>query len=387
MPPRYLNRPQLKRLNPFEGLMVDAAAWADAHRYHQDHQRLHALALHQPGIVAGLEVTANNPPDLSVVIHPGLALDPEGNVILVTRAQRYHLQPKERGPVYLIIEFREVGAERASDDGDQPTRILEAYRIQQRDALPAEPHVELARVRIEAAGQPVRDPRDPFSPAAQEIDGRFRPQVTICPQGELSLGLLAPKAGGATGGLGQRGLRNLGRALSLDCGYRASFKGAVELGREAGDCGLLYIAGGQSLSLDQYELTALGTFLEGGGVLFGESCDEGRAANQGGGLVIGFKVLAERLGRRLTAVTRGHPLLDARFPFALPPEGAASGGELLEADGLIFSTKDFACAWAGGHEDRPLGRTAIREALEFGVNVAAYAMARQRLAALKQPSL
>ncbi len=388
MAPRYLNRPQLKRLNPFEGLMIDAAAWADAHRYHQDQQRLHALALHQSGIVAGLAVPAHSPSDQSVIIHPGIAIDPEGNIILVGQAQRYYLQPKERATVYLIIEFREVPADRASYDGEQPTRILEAYRIQQRDSLPDEPHIELARCRIEAIGQPVQDARDTVAPGPNEIDGRFRHQVTVRPQGELSIGLLVPKAGGVMTTSSQQGLRNLERELRLQCAYQALFRGAVELGRDASDCALLYMAGNKSFSFDQYELTALAAFLEGGGVVLGEACNaEGTDSPQGGGFVIGFKVLAERLGCRLKPVERGHAILDARYPFGMPPEGTTGGGEFLEGGGMIFSALDYGCAWAGGHSDQPLRRGTIRDALELGVNVAAYAEIRRRSAALRQSSL
>jgi hypothetical protein len=56
---------QFKRVNPFEGLVVDADTWRDAHTYHRDQQRLHVLAYHQIGIVSGLEVTASDPSDIS----------------------------------------------------------------------------------------------------------------------------------------------------------------------------------------------------------------------------------------------------------------------------------------------------------------------------------
>jgi hypothetical protein len=74
---------QLKRVNPFQGLIIDADTWQDAHNYHRDQQRLHVLAFHQTGIISGLEVTANSPADTSVIINPGMAIDPDGNVIIV----------------------------------------------------------------------------------------------------------------------------------------------------------------------------------------------------------------------------------------------------------------------------------------------------------------
>jgi len=102
---------QLKRVNPFQGLVIDADTWRDAHNYHRDQQRLHMLAFHKIGINEGLKVTANTPPDVSVNIHPGMAIDPEGNVIIVSQTQRYRIQTREKGIIYLIIQFREIPSE------------------------------------------------------------------------------------------------------------------------------------------------------------------------------------------------------------------------------------------------------------------------------------
>ena len=131
---------QLKRVNPFQGLVIDADTWRDAHNYHRDQQRLHILAFHKIGINVGLEVTANTPPDVSVNIHPGMAIDPEGNVIIVSQTQRYRIQTREKGIIYLIIQFREIPSEPYQPpEGGQPTRILEAYRIEEREKLPTDP--------------------------------------------------------------------------------------------------------------------------------------------------------------------------------------------------------------------------------------------------------
>ena len=88
---------QLKRVKPFQGLVIDVDTWHDAHNYHREQLRLHYLAFHNVGIVNGLEVTANSPADLSVMIHPGVAIDPDGNIIIVPQAQRYNLQTQQKG--------------------------------------------------------------------------------------------------------------------------------------------------------------------------------------------------------------------------------------------------------------------------------------------------
>lgn len=98
---------QLKRINAFQGLVIDTDTWQDAHDYHRNQHRLHLLAFHSTGIVQGLKVVDNDPPDLSVNIEPGLAIDPEGNSIIVPEAQPYQIQTRQKGTIYLIIQFRE----------------------------------------------------------------------------------------------------------------------------------------------------------------------------------------------------------------------------------------------------------------------------------------
>ena len=50
---------QLKRINPFQGLVIDADTWKDAHDYHRDQQRLHLLTFHKTGVIEGLESNGN----------------------------------------------------------------------------------------------------------------------------------------------------------------------------------------------------------------------------------------------------------------------------------------------------------------------------------------
>jgi len=170
---------QLKRVNPFQGLVIDADTWRDAHSYHRDQQRLHMLAFHKIGIVEGLQVTANNPPDLSVNIQPGMATDPEGNVIIVSQTQRYRIQTRDKGITYLIIQFREVPSEPYQPpDGGQPTRILEAYRIQEREKLPNESYLELARIDFDPAEEAIKNAKSSSNPGKNEINSSFRQEAT-----------------------------------------------------------------------------------------------------------------------------------------------------------------------------------------------------------------
>ena len=94
-----------KRVNPFPGLAIDADTWRDAHNYSRDQQRLHNLLFHEIGIIDGLGVTANEPSDLSVNIQPGIAIDPEGNTIIVPNIYHYQIQNRDTETIYLIIQI------------------------------------------------------------------------------------------------------------------------------------------------------------------------------------------------------------------------------------------------------------------------------------------
>src|SRR5260370_8814954 len=98
---------QLRRVAPFQGLMIDAAAWQAAHEYRRNQVRLHHLALHGWGIVQGLEVRLGDG-DNTLVIESGVAIDPSGNFVIANHPTPFRLEPRESVTLYLILHFREV---------------------------------------------------------------------------------------------------------------------------------------------------------------------------------------------------------------------------------------------------------------------------------------
>ncbi len=392
---KEITRFQLKRENPFPGMMIDADIWRDAHQYHRDAQRLHLLAFHRPGIVGGLEVTQHDPPDHSVVIQPGLAADPEGNIIIVAQPQRYQLQTKERERVYLIIQFREIpGPPFQPPEGGQPTRIVEGYRIQERDRLPDEPYVELARIEFDPADPAIRDPKNPTAPGKNEIDFRFRqavgappvvasPPPTVpekpsapvppapvpTPRETLIIGYLSL---GANAGVHRAGMENMIRELSWSRpALSIEMRPITALKKDLKGCRLIYVAGSGRFEIPGELEAALKDFLKAGGTVFGEGCSESdpKGAREFG---LAFNELATRLQCKLEAVHREHLLLRAAFVFSQPPPGIEAG-MLLEGGRMIYSTADYGCAWQGGRPGSPLPREAIRSAIEMGANIIAFA--------------
>ncbi len=382
---------QLKKVNPFQGLVIDADTWRDAHNYHRDQLRLHQLAFHSTGIVQGLGVTANSSPDLSVNVQPGLAIDPEGNIIIVAQKQRYRLQTNRKGMVYLIIQFREVPSEPYQPpNGGQPTRMIDAYRIEERDKLPPEPHLELARIDFDTAKSVVDDAKIPSSPAKNQIDLRFRQEAKIVappvatpsaqpkevynhPTETIILGHAV--LGSASKDLHSSGLKNLARELSRQDGLVAKVEENIPLEKDLKRYTMIYMTGKGRFELSAEQQTTLGRFLQSGGVILGEGCAESqeetqsKAAREFG---LAFNQLATQLQRKLEMVKRGHPVLSAVSVFSEIPQGAELG-MLLEGGNMIYSGSDYGCAWQGGHQAKSLSRDIIRSSFEMGVNIVTYA--------------
>ena len=55
-------------IKPYDGMAITADVWGEAHAEHRQARRAHDLVFHGPGIITGLEVEANDPPDNFVFI-------------------------------------------------------------------------------------------------------------------------------------------------------------------------------------------------------------------------------------------------------------------------------------------------------------------------------
>ena len=389
---------QLKRVNPFQGLVIDTDIWRDAHEYHRDQQRLHILAFHNVGIIAGLEVTANKTPDLSVNIQPGMVVDSEGNIIIVSKTQLYRIQTREKRTIHLIIQFREVPSEPYQPpDGGQPTRILEAYRIQEREKLPSETHLELARINFDPADEAIRDAKNPSQPGKNEIDLNFRQEATSVspppvekPAAQDKVGAQVQETavrptvtttighavlGEASKDLHISGLRNLIREINRQGSFEVKLEDNISLDTKINRCAVIYLTGNGHFELTAEQQTALSNFLKSGRVILGEGCAQGQpdAASKGAKeFGLSFNQLANQLQCKLEIVQRVHPLLSAVHVFSEVPQGAEPA-MLLEGGHMFYSASDYGCAWQGGRQDQPLSRDIIRGAFEIGTNIVTYA--------------
>lgn len=362
----------ITRVVPVNGLLVDADLWAAAHDFHRLHQQRHGVALHGYGIAQGLETVAHDPPNRTLIIYPGLAIDPIGNLILVPECERYTVQSEQPGPIHVVLQFREVAAgSRGPAGGGVPTHLREAYRIVEYRALPDEPHVELARIWLTGGREPLADATDPFTPGPNQIDLRQRVVAGTFGRGEIAIGQawLDSMPMPIHNALPVR----LTEAINASTGFRARFVGQISP-REAVDrCTLLYLAGQGTVTISGDDLEGLRAFVDAGGTLVGDGCHP-EAADA---FSATFADLASKLGRTLRPIEAGAALLSEPFPFAGPPVGSAPGS-LYQADGLVYCQADYGCALTGGRAGQPLDRSTIRAVAEFITNVAIQAHRRHR---------
>jgi hypothetical protein len=394
---------QMKRINPFQGLVIDADTWQDAHNYHRDQQRLHVLAFHDTGIVSGLEVTANNPPDLAVNISAGIAIDQDGNVIIIPQKQSYRLQSSgEKGIIFLIVQFSEIPGEPLQPPaGGQPTRIVEAYRIQERERLPAESYVELARIEYEPSKPMIKDAIDLAKPVFNEIDLRYRKNAKQVPAQYKETVYVPPPPPSIAGetisretliighlAMGETakdqhiaGLRNVIKELNRRVNYAVVLEDQVNLYKPLNRFSLLYMTGNNRFELNPDQQSALSNYLQSGGLIFGEGCSRLSAGTEVKGsreFGLAFNRFASRANFKLEIVKRGHPLLQFDHIFSETPPGCEQP-MLLEGGPMICSNSDYGCAWEGGREDQPLSREIIRDAIELGCNILAYALRKKTI--------
>jgi hypothetical protein len=379
----YLKSLPTKRIKAVDGMAVTADVWEAAHDFHRQQQQLHARYAHGPGILSGLDIVASDPPDTSVYIRPGAAIDGEGNTIVVAEPLSYDVAGAPAGRLFLLLTFAE--SRPRSDNGHvqegAPLYVHAEFGLETVAQLPDTMTVELARMKRSKRGAIVRDAADASSPGTDEIDLRFR-QV-IGGSRPAPAGLAVVHVGGS-GGRHGAGAAFLARALRA-AGQLAWADDGVELATGLAGYSLVCLVGHNGFQLSTDEMTSLYSYLQSGGTLFVESCR--RDAQAATAADHSFNDLFSSLGLKLDNVATGHNLLVEPNLFAAPPAGYETDGlPIVQAgDGVVFSAADYGCLWQGERRSGAAGRDAIRTAHEWGGNVLALAEARQRQAAGLKP--
>jgi hypothetical protein len=370
-----------RRIRPEDGLAVTAEVWEAAHAYHRLRLQFHDLLRHGPGILAGLGVIASDPPDSTVYVLPGIAIDPRGEIIVIAEPVAYDIGSAQ-GFLHLLLTYEESQSDVQTGHEDEPVYIDGRFGIVAASTLPAsgdsaEPaYVELARLQRKDRSDPITDARDALHPVPSEIDLRFRLEMSV------SVPQIAALAVSYTGGstsrshghgadLLARALRQSGRTLVVD--------DDVTLAADLSSYTLVYLVGQEAFQLSRDEMNALYAYLQAGGTVLIESCRR-ETSGDAPPADASFSDLLASMGIQMKELAGDHPLLFEPHLFATPPPGFETEGApaMLVGGGVIFSANDYGCLWQGKRRGRPASREEIRSAMDWGANLLAYAIERQK---------
>jgi len=175
---------EIKRLNYFKGLFIQAEDLRSEQQYHMRQQKLHNRYLHTPGVVFGcLDNLKVSVPDkgTSLYIAPGSAINGEGQDLYLQKPEKISVNPQSFRPpttVYVIIRSNEEKIDQrpnaANPEYSDYAFIKESPLVEITTDEPDNHHViELARIALSRDATRVRDPEDPDSPGLNEIDRRY----------------------------------------------------------------------------------------------------------------------------------------------------------------------------------------------------------------------
>ena len=372
---KILEKFPLKRLKPVDGMAVTAQLWEESHEYHRFQQRYHDLLRHGSGIVTGLEVVASDPPNSTIYVRPGLAVDSNGELIVVQEPVPYDFSPAQ-GLLYLVLSYSESRPEQEANGG--PLYVRSQYGLEAVTELPTTPYLELARVHRTRPGA-ITDPASPDFPLENEIDQRYRnnlgPEngsdrqtisIAVCYTGRLEEAVSGHGSGSLAHALNRSGLR-----VVVDVG--------VQLLSDLKPYTLVYLVGQAGAGLNREQMNAIYAYLRSGGTVFMESCRRDSIEDAQASDAV-FNELATSFGITLEEILPNHPLLTEPHLFGAPPQGFETEGSphLLVGEGLILSTFDYGCLWQAQRRGRPASREEIRSAMEWGENLVLFAAGRKR---------
>ncbi len=345
------------QVKPYDGMSVTADVWALAHAEHRQARHAHDLIFHGSGIITGLEVVANDPPNQFVFISPGVAVDPVGNVIVLPEPVAYDFGNTSEGTLFLVLGHgeREVGGVEK-----EMITIQNEFVIAARPNMPKRPVVELARLTISKPGNPIKNADDAEHPRGEELDLRFR--NIISPQAKQRVRVALCSLGSEVQSV-ITGWDYLSRECARSTPYALVVDTQVPFSDDLPGYELIYLSGKGSFNLEASQLKILRTALDKGKMLIVESLDAPAEKS--------FQGMFEKLNLTLAPIDDSHPIMTAPFLFNAPPQGAL--GNQVQLDGrAIFSTAGYSLAWGGTLPSGQASRADIRSAHEWGLNLLEY---------------
>ena len=431
----------LERLHVSDGLLLTADRWQVAHAYHRQRQNLHFQALNQPGIVCGLGVRViPAPTQVSMQyrdrrwlqVQPGMAIDQQGNPIVVPEPIEYRITARPMiNPMTIYLVVRYVDPDQLAAVADTTTVVQETFRLEEQITPPDALDVELCRIHLLPGEVELETPIDCFFPEANQVDLRHRQFVRSRPQRVVRLGQVRSNDPEQD----QRVADGFTALLESLDGLYPSLQGgatiAVETLDEDGlpDCDLLYLRYEQFTTFSDEQAQRLGRHLAGGGVaMVGMSAQQAnleklsqaqyevRSAiatmqNESQQMtsllrelmtelieidaciaqeIQRIAVVVDNFARRTQVALRGngrleqrHPLRRQPFRFSRLPVLNQTAVQILNWGGIVLVMGDLMAAW--DDDDLGLSREEIRSAQELGINLLHFAWQRRYMNQGLQP--
>ena len=377
-----------ERLNATDGLLINAERWRKVQEYHRQRQNFHYQALHQPGIVCGLGVKLITPnskvPEVykdgrGIQVQPGIAIDLQGNPIIVPQPQNLHIDKrpqKDSLTVYIIVDYRDPDDLEVASTQEM---LQEKFRLDVKVRPPNDLEIEICRI-IFPANQDIKITlaKDILRPGYNNIDFRNRQLATIRPQETIKIAQLHHSDRAYS-----ENFANLDYLLKATTGLYPQLQGSqsVELvpvsDPKLKEYDLLYLTGQNSIIDKDREIKTLQQYLATGGVLLIDGLIGVNNFNQSA------LELTKKLGYSLKPLSKTHYLRRQPFLFAAFPQSLNNQPIQIVCDrGVIMVYGNLGSLW-GVDEQLSLSREQIRSGQELGINILHYAWKRRCLTQLQ----
>jgi hypothetical protein len=393
-----------KRLHIYDGLMMNRQRWLLAHDYHRRRQNVHYQSLNHPGIVCGLGVRLIAPPaeiaakfrdQRWLEIQPGIAIDVEGNPIVVDEAIDRTYRIKTEAPVtgtltvYLVVSY----VEPENPERQQDTEVLrEWFRFDEKIHPPSVKEIELCRIELQPGTVKLENPSNVLFPEFNQLDLCYRIQAKARPQAVIKVAQMKQKEtddgyDGARQNLSARYRENLSFLIQSAAALYPYLQAETEIGqvslqtpKSVASYDLFYLADWQIVELDEAEIYTLKNYLKMGGIILID-CPTNNES-----LVDSINdIITQELETDLQSwqeFSRNHPLRSQPFLFAALPNINQSLVQVWQGGGIILVIGTLSNAW--GLDDESLNRNDIRTAQELGINFLHFALRRRQITQLIQ---
>ncbi|MEM8638263.1 MAG: hypothetical protein AAGG51_05600 [Cyanobacteria bacterium P01_G01_bin.54] len=270
-----------QRLQVTDGLLMNAERWRLAHHYHRQQHRFQYQALQEPGILYGLGVRVIDPPQVRsqyqdrrwLEIQPGLAIDAQGNFIVVIEPITFRLAAMntQAVPLTVYLVIRHVDPETLRQQTDTAL-VQESFRLDEKTTPPQATDVELCRLTLppyapENPDITLQAAADVFAPGLCELNFLGRLTVRSRPQAQIRVGI-------EQGAMAPDGGHPFAPLLAAIEAIHPSLRGEalpqpiVPDADRPPDCDLLYVTLPDPDPIPETTLGAWGAYLETGGTLF-----------------------------------------------------------------------------------------------------------------------